>query len=255
MDGLKSHKSSMVPEIEELDRQTSLPSFGDSNLLQDHYSQQNDLSFSNYQTSSQVHQNEHTKIPDQSSELNSSSKGGYTADHRKCPTCLRAYPATQNLVEYQQLQNNNLLHEETSSISKRLQEPATVQCGDVMTSVEGIISSSPPVLTQQSPNIQYLHAESPSKRSLGPAACKKTKSKCVPKTQTRKIPNAKCELCSRSFTRVYDLQRHWVSLHSGQALRWICTYCDGKRSYCRKEKLKRHLREHHPQFDLDSLDT
>lgn len=215
----------------------------------------------NPQTLNEDRQNDLSTISSQTAWLNASSNNCSTINHEQCPTCLRPFSVTETSEGNQQHQTNSLLGLGPLLPPKSLQTPEPVQYGYGMTSAGGDSASSKPLVIQQRPIIQSPQVQSPAQdeqdtRALHPATTQtrnRSKSKSTPKQYRRKSPNAKCEVCDRSFTRVYDLQRHWLSLHTGQLLRWTCAYCDGKKSFCREEKLKKHLRDHHPEFDMGSL--
>jgi hypothetical protein len=61
-------------------------------------------------------------------------------------------------------------------------------------------------------------------------------------------PRTPCPLCTESFARPSDLNRHWQSVHLG--IKYHCDYwlgCpnNGGKGYCRLEKLRTHQREKH----------
>jgi hypothetical protein len=61
-------------------------------------------------------------------------------------------------------------------------------------------------------------------------------------------PRTPCPLCTESFARPNDLNRHWQSVHLG--IKYHCDYwlgCpnNGGKGYCRLEKLRTHQREKH----------
>jgi hypothetical protein len=61
-------------------------------------------------------------------------------------------------------------------------------------------------------------------------------------------PRTPCPLCTESFARHSDLNRHWQSVHLG--IKYHCDYwlgCpnNGGKGYCRLEKLRTHQREKH----------
>jgi hypothetical protein len=212
------------------------------------------FSSSSCQISDKAHQNEHATIDGTAIWLNTSSDGVSSINHGQCPTCLRAYPVAGVSAGNQQYQNDNLLGLYHQFPYERLPTPEKFQYKDGMTSAVGGAASPNLPATQHYPSIQYFEAQNlkKAKQSLPPPTCNKTKSKLTLKQPKRKSSNTKCEPCNRFFTRAYDRQRHWLSQHSGNPVRWPCTYCKREKSYCREDKLKDHLRKHHPEFNTAS---
>jgi hypothetical protein len=78
-------------------------------------------------------------------------------------------------------------------------------------------------------------------------------------TSTPTVPKpkgAKCALCSKTFTRIYDCNRHFQSVH--RRFRFQCALgCDNNQGlgWSREDHRNEHIRRRHPAFKWNTKRT